>query len=466
MDLHRLLDDDLTRRLRMEALAHPAQVTVTARPHLRAPLFHLHDQTRFARRRLTTRLKPLDARRIGERIAAGAFKALPPAPEIVGARAALIRPAELPQGLVIRDAGDFVLDLDGLTQNFAHPGIPKHAIRLENCRNFVVRGGHLIRCRNGLTLQGCRDFAIRGLRVTEAEGYGVILWNCTGFELADTVHVGSLASGIYCLGETSHGLIRNNTCLDGRGYFNWDAAIHINHCSPELTLEDIPERSHEDKRIVEKTLKPSFLFVENNHASKNRAQGIYCEGVVTCSFSHNVLADNNKEGICFDWGSTCNFFVENTLTGNGIRGNLTEAEIDADFIRHHPMLEDGSSSCKLPGLSIDNGAVNIIAGNRILRNHGGGVKMVRTGLANLIACNAIMDNALGRNEAFPKFNGIAFWSLGAGPTEFDPATAKLDFYPSVHNLCTGNVFRVDPRDQPVFCDPLSEDNTSIDNVEL
>ena len=48
-------------------------------------------------------------------------------------------------------------------------------------------------------------------------------------------------------------------------------------------------------------------------------------------------------------------------------------EIKTDFITEYPLLEDGSSSMKLPGISLDNGCANIIADNEITDNFGGGI---------------------------------------------------------------------------------------------
>ena len=91
-----------------------------------------------------------------------------------------------------------------------------------------------------------------------------------------------------------------------------------------------------------------------------------------CWYEDNLLWRNNKEGICLDWGSAGNIFTDNTLLENGDRAGLSEAEIKADFIEHFPIFPDGSSSCKLPGLSIDNGAANIIINNLIKDNFGAG----------------------------------------------------------------------------------------------
>lgn len=439
-----------------DAGRHPSQVISTVRHLLEKGFSGLMDLHMTGRAAVMGRLAALHE---------DAWPTIPMEPVIGGRQSFALRPTEL-TAVEIVDCYDFVLDLGLVNQQFEQEGREKFVITLRNCRNFFLRGGHFVNARNVCILENCEEFSIARLNATRTEGYGIIVFNCRTFEIRDCLNFSSLASGIYCLGDTRDGWIHDNTCQGGRGYFNWDAGLHINHCSPELTFDDLAERSHENKRIVEKTRKPCMLYVENNLFANNRAQGVYSEGAVLCSYFGNTLLGNNKEGICFDWGSAANLFRGNTVIRNGERARLSEVEIKADFIGHHPLLGDGSSSCKLPGISIDNGAVNFIAGNKIQRNFGGGVKMVRTGVGNFIFENSIVDNALGRNEFFVRFNGVYYLGMGTGPSEFRPEDAKLDFFPSEHNLVFGNTFRVDERDACITSDAVSVNNMECNNARI
>lgn len=442
-----------------EAIRHPSQVVSLVRHLLYTPLPSLLDMHDHAKRDLRNdllNLGPMSQDRSG-------WQEEPMTPLISGRSRFTLKPDTL-WSVEIVDCRDFVVDLERIQQHFGTER-PKYAITIRNCRNFAIRGGHFFNARNVCIIENSEGFTLSRLNASESEGYGLIVFNSRKFEIAECTFMRSLASGIYCLGETSNGWIHDNVCQGGVGQFNWDAGIHINHCTPSLGFDQVPELSHEDKRIVEKTRKPTLLFVENNLFSNNRAQGIYCEGTILCSFEGNVLYHNNKEGICLDWGSALNLFRGNTVIENGDRAGLTEADIKADFIEHFPLLDDGSSSCKLPGLSIDNGAVNFITRNRFHGNFGGGIKMVRTGIANLIFDNAILDNAVGRNAFFPRYNGVYLLAMGVGG-EFSPADAKLDFYPSEHNLCFRNTFSVDPRDSIMASDEISTNNFESGNVNI
>ncbi len=377
-----------------------------------------------------------------------------------------LRPAAL-VSIEITHCRNFILDLSQVEQKLV-PGSerPKFTIRINHCKNFRITGGHFSFSRNVIIIEDSEIFSVSDLLADNTEGYAITIFNSRTFEIRNCLLRNGLASGIYCLGETSHGWIHGNTCDGGRGYFNWDAGLHINHCTNDVEFGWIPERSHENKSIVEKVAKPNLLYIENNTFSNNRAQGVYCEGAVLCSFHGNTLLHNNKEGICFDWGSALNFFQENIISQNGERARLSQEEVRADFIEEFPLLADGSSSSKLPGISIDNGCLNYIINNEIHNNFGGGIKMVRTGIANLITDNNIFDNAAGRNEIHNYFNGVFYGGKGAGSAEFQTMEVKLDFMPSEHNICSKNSFHCISPDKCIGHDKISGNNLDKDNRNL
>jgi len=360
---------------------------------------------------------------------------------------------------------NFKIDLREVNVKIDKENRAKFQIIINNCENFSIVGGVLEDARNIILIANCSNFEIHGLRGYRSEGYGIIVFNSSIFKIYECYFEENLASGIYCLGNTAYGLIENNSFVRSRGFHNWDAGLHINHCTPDINIEAIPERSHEKKKIVEKVLKPSFLYVKNNFFSENRAQGIYCEGCILSSFINNIIEKNNKEGVCFDWGSALNLFEDNLLSMNGKRAKLSEAEIKADFIEDYPILPDNSSSAKLPGLSIDNGALNILCGNKIYHNYGGGIKMVRTGIANIISSNTLIDNNIGRNEHFKNFHGIFLFATGSGKREFVSSQVNLDLLPSELNLILSNHFYGHNRCFAVFAGPLCSNNyVASDNI--
>lgn len=371
--------------------------------------------------------------------------------------------SSLPE-IIIEDCHRFQLDLRGLSVRLSSEKRAKIQVRLNNCSGFSVLGGHILNSRNLLCVSSCQQFQLLQVKLEECEGFGFILFNCSLFEVKNCIFKNGLAAGIYCLGNTSYGVIEDNNFYGSQGFLNCDAGLHINHCTQSLAKDMIPDNSHEDAKITEKTLKPRFLFVRGNAFFFNRAQGIYAEGCLFSLFEQNMIHSNNKEGICFDWGCAFNYFKGNSLAFNGERAALSREEIKADAIEQYPLLPDGSSSCKLPAISIDNGALNIIDSNVIFRNHGGGIKMVRSGIANIVVGNTFMDNCLGVNEHFRAFHAVTLLAMGS-ETEFDPDYTNLDFMPSKGNIISRNLFSGELTYMALYAVPGCVENAfSDDNV--
>ena len=113
--------------------------------------------------------------------------------------------------------------------------------------------------------------------------------------------------------------------------------------------------------------------------------------------------------------------------------------------------------CQLPGISIDNGLMNTIENNQITGNYGGGIKLVRSAINNVIRFNTIAGNTnklqLYDNSRY-KFkenpyhiNEIKILNMGPGNlNEFDPSKARLDFIEPYGNTVYGNNFHTRHQD--------------------
>jgi len=339
---------------------------------------------------------------------------------------------------------------------------PKFSLTLVRCEEFILEKLFFSARRNAIVLQECKRFGVSAVNARELEGYGIIAFDCCNFWIKNSAFEHCLASGIYLLGSICNALLESVKVSYSTGYFNWDAGIHINHCSPNVILADIPEKTHEPLSILDKTKKPKRIEVVNCVFSNNRSQGVYLEGAEECLVHYNLFFKNNKEGICFDWGTRSCLFTNNNLSDNG-RRQISDQEAMDDFVTDFPVLQDGTSSCKLPGISIDNGAFNIISNNSITYNHGGGIKCVRSAVGNLFQGNIFYKNNLFENQIFPNFHDILFLSLGSRGGEFDGGTQLLDLKQSAFNLETGNFFRSRLKDRVKDPDQLnfSENQLSI-----
>lgn len=317
---------------------------------------------------------------------------------------------------------------------------PKWLFELHACDDFRIDSARIEGARNALAMNRCRGAIIERFQAASSEGYGITLLDCSAIVIRRAVLHRTLAAGIGIFGSSEQIRIERCRITESTGFYNCDAGIHCCNVSPAVGWEDMPERAHEALPIIAKTRRPARILIDRCRIQRCRAQGIYLEGAVLCEIRRNLIADNNKEGICFDWGTVGCHFHGNTVTHNGARRNLSEDEIAADFIQDFPMLADASSSIKLPGIAMDNGCLNLIENNLIGNNYGGGIKLVRASSFNVIVANVLDNNVLGENEYVDVFHGVSCLGVGSQGGEFDgQARSLLDLTPSLMNLVSGNV---------------------------
>ncbi len=359
-----------------------------------------------------------------------------------------LRVSDLGQPRAIRcvECEGFELDFDGLEVDETADGRQKFFLLCYACSEFTVRNLHARNGRNLGLFEDCTRFQIADLSCEAYEGYGLVILHSRNFDILRCRFKSNLAAGIMIVGDCRDGWITHCEFVESRGYYNWDAGLHLCHCSRRIVAAHVPELCHEPLPIRMKTMRPRRIRIRNNMFANNRAQGIYLEGARECLIDSNIIADNNKEGICLDWGTALCVIRENSISGNGYRSRMTATEIDIDFIKDFPLMPDESSTCKLPGLSIDNGGLNAIVHNKFLDNFGGGLKMVRSAVGNLVIDNLFSANNRGVNFFVKKIYDIFILSLGNRGGEFDQgATELLDFTASCFNRITRNRFATEDR---------------------
>ncbi len=311
-------------------------------------------------------------------------------------------------------------------------------VHLEGCAEFVVDGLALRRGRNAVFLHGCRRFRVVNTGLSDLEGYGVVLFDCSKFEVEGVRACDLLCSAVMAIGDTRLGAIRRIRARGGRGFLNCDAGgVVLLHCTEGVGPEDVPERCHEARSILDKAKRPKCIDMAGIDVRGCRAQGVYLAGALACRVSRSVLARSNKEGVCFDWGTALCELTLSVVSGNGRRASLSAEEVRADFIGRFPLLPDGSSAAKLPGVSMDNAAFNAVSRCLLVGNHGGAVKFVRACVGNRVEMNAGWSNSAGNNRhmRFPRYaDAGAFDPLG----EFD-GPALCDLGPSHGNMIRRNL---------------------------
>jgi hypothetical protein len=111
--------------------------------------------------------------------------------------------------------------------------------------------------------------------------------------------------------------------------------------------------------------------------------------------------------------------------------------------------------------------LNIIEANKLCRNYGNGVKMVRTGIGNILHNNKIVDNGIGANEFAKYYDGINLLGTGTGKSEFEPGNQNLDFMPSSKNIISQNMFMGVNQYHAIFAGLVCPDNMVLpDNIYL
>jgi len=341
------------------------------------------------------------------------------------------------RGIEIQQCQNFSVIMDSPAQGLEKN--EKFFISIGDSSIFSLTKLNISGGRNTLLITQSQHFSIMNCTIKQAEGYAVIVHNSTHLQITQCLFEQNLAAGIMLVGAVSQGVIKNCQIRHSMGCFNWDAGIHLCATTANIGIEQIPEQCHEARSIEEKINRPYAIVIEYCVLSKHRAQGIYLEGAVNCLIQHNQFINNNKEGICFDWGSCHNYFTDNLVSFNGARENLSNEEIRADFIEQYPLLEDGSSSMKLAGVSLDNACMNTLTQNKITHNYGEGIKLVRSALLNKIKENHIFHNGLGDN-AYARFYALALKSVGTTHQEFNSTQKELlDFVPSQLNTIADNI---------------------------
>lgn len=263
-------------------------------------------------------------------------------------------------------------------------------------------------------------------------GGGILRFKIKNNEMRDNG-----AGALYIAGDVSKGLIEGNVIENSRGTSNWMAGMVLTSDNPQNKKDiwdsfDDSHRCPYRENLYRQTNAPHEIIVRNNVVCHGNSSGIYSDGVYSCYVIGNRIKYNDKEGICLDNGTLGFYLKENTFERNGQRGRQTDDDLKFDFVLGTGRMEDGSAKSKLPGVSLDNTAYNILENNIVINNYGGGIKMVRTTVRSLIMENIVRDNNMGQNDIF-HFFGIELGAASAGAESTD-----MDFAPDFENIVCRN----------------------------
>lgn len=298
---------------------------------------------------------------------------------------------------------------------------------------------------SGFVIEGCCDYAVY---VKQSKGFVIaesriercvhkaicVMGRCDQFRIERNMMRDTGNGAVFLNGDLSHGVIEGNVIERAGGTSNLSGGIVL--CSSDLDDIDTPYNPLKRWCLAERLESPHEVVIKGNKISGCEANGIYSHGGYCNYVVGNAMEDNNKEGMCLDFGTFGTFVARNVVMRNGGRFDMDERKLAEDFIVEFGTLPDGSSPAKVPGISMDNAAHNVIYQNVIAENYGSGVKMVRAGVRNVVLCNEVSDNNVGQSDSF-HFFGIELASDLREDYELKEVK-ELDLTPCYENIVARN----------------------------
>jgi parallel beta-helix repeat protein len=315
-----------------------------------------------------------------------------------------------------------------------------YMIRVENSADVRLCGGVLVAGEWGVLISNSRDVTVSGIEIGGLSGGGILVTGSDHVVISHNKLHALAAAPVLLHGATQHTVVMYNEITNNHGASNWHAGIVLTDRNADLSASPANLFGGNDfwavtQSIIQHHVFPHDNVIAFNHIAENHSSGIYLDGSIRNVVVSNDIERNSKEGLCLDYGATANVVAWNVVRANGKRWGKSDLDLKQDFVLQLGRLPDGSSRAKVPGISLDNAAYNQIVLNEISMNYGGGIKIVRTGLYNLIGLNTLLDDNEGRSSKFH------FFGIELGSARADVPAKDLDFAPSRGNEVFGNMIR-------------------------
>ena len=333
-----------------------------------------------------------------------------------------------------------------------------YLVRIEAAQDVHLSGGELLAGNWGVLVSASHNVTVTGVDVHDLSGGGIAVINSEDVILWKNRLHRLQATGILLNGDTQRATVFENDIFRNLGSLNWNAGILLSDRNVDIPANstDLFATPHFWQPMVERLHSPHDNLIVGNRIAENASSGLYSDGSTRNIMVGNRIESNSKEGLCLDNGSAADVVAWNLFRANGQRWGKSDGELKNDGVLQLGRLPDGTSPAKLPGVSLDNAAFNQIAFNQIDGNYGGGIKMVRTSLYNLVGMNLLTNDNEGRSKVF-HFFGI---ELGAAKVDF--ASVEMNFTGSSGNEIFGNTIR-GPHYAGIFFAEGSERNNIFDN---
>eukprot|EP01059_Diplonema_ambulator_P014049 TRINITY_DN24878_c0_g1_i1.p1 TRINITY_DN24878_c0_g1~~TRINITY_DN24878_c0_g1_i1.p1 ORF type:complete len:565 (+),score=41.62 TRINITY_DN24878_c0_g1_i1:171-1697(+) len=325
-----------------------------------------------------------------------------------------------------------------------------YAIRIIGCTDVVIKNLKLtfvdlpsgktdigVMKQSGILIKDCKRVTIVNSEIIGAPRGGIVIKNSTNCMISNTKfsHFGN--GGVVIQGASRSNIVTKCSFHHGIGFSIYDAAVLITNrlVNEKIDLSDIHNPEIPTPTVLgSDAAVPSENVIIGNQISDMYSIGIFLENGRVNLIEKNTVSNCSKEGISLGGKAPIgNVLTQNTVEKCGNRWSQS-SYID-ELLKDVPdqrVDATGHSVYKLPGIGISKGSYNILLGNRISDNFGGGIKLLRESYFNYLTGNIVADCNKGANDLF-QFPGI---SLMADPdgTQTPKGTS---FNVVSHNTITG-----------------------------
>jgi nitrous oxidase accessory protein NosD len=320
----------------------------------------------------------------------------------------------------------------------------QYLLSVENANEVDIRGGAFLAGKSGILVSNSRGVRLSGTTLTGLAGVGVAIAASENV-LVRNFHISGLKyAGIVLYPGVTRSVIEDNVIEGGLVTDDLAAAILLTDREVNPLSDSTSIYSHGVpgvRSLVASEHPPAGNLIRANKLLRNRAGGIYSSGAVTNVIASNVIAGNAKAGICLNDASISNIVTANAIRRNGSRWSEPNLARRTDTVADDAKPVIRPSAASLAGVSLDNALYNIVFQNSIENNYGGGIRLVRTGLLNVIGLNTIIGNADADSEAPTEGEDPHFFGIDLGATPADSTTSGLNATPSRGNILFSNLIR-------------------------
>ncbi len=359
----------------------------------------------------------------------------------------------------IAHSGTF-LDL-GAARLTANDALP-YMLRVDTAAGVTLMGGEFAAGDSAILVNGSEHVLVQSVHIRGLKGNGVVVTHSSHVVIRGGEFTGLGRAPVLLHGGTSSTVVERNEIVRNAGSSNMSAAVVISDREVDVSVRGEALFGPDNYWVLEQPMQqrlhpPRGNLIVRNHLAWNASSAIYLDGAVGNIAALNLIEGNAKEGICLDNGATANVVTLNDVLQNGSRWGESDAVMEKDAIKAGGRLPNGTPAAKVPGISIDNAAFNVVFANQVTHNFGGGIKIVRTGYFNAIGLNTIFANNDGASDRFH------FFGIELGAAGLDTPSPELEGAPSSGNIVFSNTIRGNHY-SGIFFASGSDNNDVFDNV--